>query len=86
LYEKTDQLGPRDIARGGKKGGGPVYDKFGRSDQSQSNEEVVDHQAFNGIKEAQDVTFKVRTHQELDYDTRADDTADNFEERGPNKG
>lgn len=26
LYEKTDALGPRDIARGGKKGGGPQYD------------------------------------------------------------
>lgn len=50
FYEKTDNLGPRDLARGGR-AGGPVHDAEGHSGESDEGI-VADHAPFNGVQNA----------------------------------
>ena len=48
FYDKTDNLGPRDLARGGR-AGGPVHDEEGHSGESDEGI-VADHAPFNGVQ------------------------------------
>lgn len=45
--KKTDNLGPRDLARGGR-AGGPIHDAEGHSGESDEGI-VADHAPFNGV-------------------------------------